>query len=60
MIWRQLQHPNIVPFIGATISSGWCSLVSDWMINGTICDFVNMNPDENRINLVGFLIILVS
>lgn len=42
-IWRRLSHPNIVPFLG-TVSGfgrlGNASLVSSWMPNGTLHDFL--------------------
>ena len=30
------------------------AMVSDWMMNGTIVDFVKAHPDVNRLKLVGF------
>ena len=53
VIWRHLRHPNILPFIGATIGSRRCWLVSDWAGNRTICEFIKNKPDANRIDLVG-------
>lgn len=53
VIWRHLRHPNILPLTGVTIGSERCSMVSDWMENGTIKQFIEMNPDANRIELVG-------
>ena len=32
-------------------------MVSDWMENGTINEFIERNKDANRIGLVGFRII---
>ena len=29
-------------------------MVSDWMVNGNISEFVEQHPDANRIALVGF------
>ena len=29
------------------------AMVSDWMVNGNINDFVNAYPDANRLELVG-------
>ncbi|KAF9780907.1 kinase-like domain-containing protein, partial [Thelephora terrestris] len=52
VIWRHLHHPNIVPLIGVIISPGQCLLVSDWVDNGTINQFIKMNPDANRIDLL--------
>ena len=30
-------------------------MVSDWMVNGNINEFVEKNPDANRLALVSFL-----
>jgi len=30
------------------------AMVSDWMVNGNINDFVKAHPDANRFELVGF------
>ena len=30
------------------------AMVSDWMVNGNINDFVKAHPDANRLELVGF------
>ena len=29
-------------------------MVSEWMVNGNINEFVKENPDANRLGLVGF------
>ena len=58
VIWRHLRHPNILPLVGVTLGQGRCSMVSDWMENGTINQFIESDRDANRINLVGYLIIL--
>ncbi|KAF8123213.1 kinase-like domain-containing protein, partial [Boletus edulis] len=42
-IWRRLDHPNIVPFLGIATGfgvSGSTSLVSSWMCNGTLGSFL--------------------
>ncbi|KAI9464896.1 kinase-like domain-containing protein [Boletus coccyginus] len=42
-IWRRLDHPNVVPFLGITTGfgmSGSTSLVSEWMRNGTLGRFL--------------------
>lgn len=53
IIWKTLQHENILPLIGVTMSESHFAMVSDWMVNGNICEFVEAHPDENRIQLVG-------
>jgi len=30
------------------------AMISDWMVNGNISDFVKAHPDTNRLELVGF------
>ena len=30
------------------------AMISDWMVNGNINDFVKAHPDVNRLALVGF------
>ncbi|KAF9780901.1 kinase-like domain-containing protein, partial [Thelephora terrestris] len=52
VIWRHLHHPNIVPLIGVAISPGQCLLVSDWVDNGTIDQFIKMNPNVKCTNLL--------
>ena len=58
-IWKRLSHPNIVPFLG-TVSGfgrvGNTSLVSSWMPNGTLQDFLLKYDNElmvaHRLQLV--------
>ena len=52
VMWKRLSHPNIVPFIG--IATNPLQIVSEWMPNGTLVEFVGKNPDAKRISLVGF------
>ncbi|KAF9778328.1 kinase-like domain-containing protein, partial [Thelephora terrestris] len=50
IIWKRLEHPNIVPFISVTQNP--MQFVSGWMPNGTLTDYVNKNPDADRIGLL--------
>ena len=50
-MWKRLRHPNVVAFIG--VAQNPLQFVSEWMPNGTLTDFVNENPDANRVGLVG-------
>ena len=52
MTWKTLRHPNVLPLIGVTMSDAQFVMVSDWMANGNINDFVKTNPNANRIELV--------
>jgi len=50
--WKHLRHPNILPLIGMTVSTQWFAMVSAWMENGNINEFVGKDQHVNRIELV--------
>ena len=52
--WRHLRHANILPLLGATLDTRTprFTLVSEWMDNGNINDFVKNHKEVNRIQLV--------
>ncbi|KAJ7047351.1 kinase-like domain-containing protein [Mycena alexandri] len=53
LIWRQLCHPNLLPFFGLYYLDGRLCLVSPWMENGNIVDFLrNEPPDTDRLSLI--------
>ena len=52
-MWKFLQHPNVLPLIGVTMSENRFAMASDWMVNGTIRDFVKVHPNVDRLGLVG-------
>jgi len=52
--WRTLRHPNVLPLIGVMMTETQFAMVSDWMENGNINEFVKANPDANRLELVCF------
>ncbi|KAJ6594696.1 kinase-like domain-containing protein [Mycena capillaripes] len=55
LIWRQLSHPNLLPFFGlyylGDIKCQLC-LVSPWMENGDMTRYLKNNPTVNRLSLV--------
>lgn len=51
VVWKRLRHPNVVPFLGVTTTP--LQLVSRWMPNGTLTEYVSANPQADRISLVG-------
>ena len=55
MTWKSLEHPNVLSLMGVTMSEAQFAMVSDWMANGSISEFVGANPDVNRLELVSFL-----
>ena len=54
MTWKTLRHPNVLPLVGVIMSETQFAMISDWMVNGNINDFVKAHPDTNRLELVGF------
>ena len=55
-MWKTLRHPNVLQLIGVMISENQFAMISDWMANGNISDFVKAHPEVNRITLVGFVL----
>ena len=56
-IWRRLDHPNVLPFLGITTGfSPFIALVSQWMPNGNLHQFLLQNnatmTTEFRLQLV--------
>ena len=54
MTWKALSHPNVLPLLGVIMAEKHFALVSEWMTNGSINEFVMANRTVNRFKLVGF------
>ena len=54
MSWKALQHPNVLPLIGVIMTETEFAMVSEWMSNGNINQFVKEHRDANRFELVSF------
>ena len=54
MVWKTLQHENILQLVGATIEENHFAMISGWMVNGNIKEFVETHPGVNRVELVSF------
>ena len=52
-MWKSLRHPNVQPLIGVTMTEIHFAMVSEWMVDGNIKEFVKTHPDEDRLGLVG-------
>ncbi|PBK66458.1 kinase-like protein, partial [Armillaria solidipes] len=53
IIWRQCDHPNVLPFYGIyrdSAPSTYC-LVSPFMVNGSLRQYMNKTDDPDRHNL---------
>lgn len=51
-MWSALRHPNVLPLLGATMVGTQYVMVSEWMTNGNINEFVKAHPDTDRLRLV--------
>ncbi|TDL24396.1 kinase-like protein [Rickenella mellea] len=55
VIWRQLKHPNILPFLGVFKGDGsfdHLCLISPWMDGGNVIEYLKRNPDVHRLPLL--------
>ncbi|KAF9641912.1 kinase-like protein, partial [Thelephora ganbajun] len=50
VVWKRLNHPNIVPFKGVTFEP--LQLVSEWMPGGELREYVRGNREANLVNLL--------
>ena len=54
-MWKNLSHPNILNLIGVpdTLEDGRFSMISEWMTNGSIVEYVRSKAG-NHLKLVCF------
>ncbi|KAF7360303.1 Protein kinase domain-containing protein [Mycena venus] len=53
LIWRQLSHPNLLPFFGLYYLDQRLCLVSPWMSNGNVLEFLRDAPARiDRLSLI--------
>ena len=52
--WKALCHRNVLPLIGVIMTKDKFAMVSEWMSNGNINQFVKVNWNTNRFELVSF------
>ncbi|KAG6912003.1 hypothetical protein DXG01_000251 [Tephrocybe rancida] len=55
IVWRQLHHPNVLPFQGVCQWPGpsfRVCLVSPWMANRNVLQYLQRNPDDDRRSLI--------
>jgi len=51
--WKALCHPNVLPLLGVMMGNSHFAMVSEWMADGNINEFVKVDRDANRFELVG-------
>ena len=52
VVWKMLQHPNIVPFLGVPAKTPPFEIICDWMENDRITEYAKKNQNVDRIGLV--------
>ena len=52
VIWKTFRHPNVLPLMGVTMEERHFVMVSEWMSNGNITQFLKDNVTANRLQLV--------
>ena len=58
LIWKHLSHPNILPLLGVSVSKNprHFRIISEWIPNGNVTDYINFNPEANRLRLVRLIV----
>jgi len=50
--WKTLRHENVLPLLGVIMSHNQFAMVSEWMANGSINEFIRVHEDANRFELL--------
>ena len=50
--WKSLRHQNVLPLVGVIMTGDRFAMVSEWMANGNINEFVEVHQNVNRFELV--------
>jgi hypothetical protein len=58
--WKTLDHPNVLPLLGVMMSNNQFAMVSEWMVNGNVNEYVQKHRNVNPFELVGLTLLLVS
>jgi len=51
-VWKNLRHPHVLQFLGLCILGPTTYMLSPWMANGNVLDYLSKNPDEDRLRLL--------
>ena len=54
--WKALRHQNVLPLLGVTMKKNQFAMVSEWMINGNVNEFIKKHINVNRFELVNLLV----
>jgi len=51
IVWKRLQHPNIVPFIGVPAEDPTPAVIYDWMEHGGITEYLRQHQEADQMGL---------
>ncbi|KAJ7585035.1 hypothetical protein C8J56DRAFT_1027479 [Mycena floridula] len=54
LVWKQLDHPNLLPFLGVSMdlfAPSLC-LVSPWLSKGNLMEYIKRHPNFNRLDAI--------
>ena len=51
-MWKFVRHPNVLPPMGVMMSETRFAMVSEWMPNGNINEYIKVNANVDRFALV--------
>ncbi|KAF8593515.1 kinase-like protein [Ceratobasidium sp. AG-I] len=54
-MWSKAKHPNVHELMGVIMFQGRLGMVSMWMENGSLHEYIRKNPDVNRYQLASCL-----
>ena len=52
--WKALNHPNVLPLLGVTMDKDQFVMMSEWMVNGNINEYIKTHKGVDRFELVRF------
>jgi len=50
--WKTLSHPNVLPLLGVVKGGRQFVMISEWMVNGNINEYINAHEDADRFELL--------
>ena len=59
-MWSTLRHSNVLPLLGVTMTGNRPAMVSEWMTNGNMNEFLKVHRNADRLGLVGLQLKLIS
>ena len=51
-VWKRLNHPNVLPTLGAAPSIAELCVVSPWMPDGYLLQYLAKYPEASRVHIV--------